>query len=255
MEQIAGLEMDAADFCIENYRLPGASKALSMSQVRISIADRLPFYPNIDHPLHRFVLILRADGWWFGEQITLPDMGWKIHDKKPYRTSASLSARLARGLANLSAVKPTQVIVNPCCGTGSLMLEAAALGAGVVGSDWNKRMVGMTNRNLAHFHYPFKAVWADARTWESKGDVLLADLPYNRALISKSDNTRAILEHALTLAPRAVFITGEDVQPIFESTGWQVEGRYRVPSSTGFARFVFQVHDPRVVLDAERFSG
>jgi len=124
------------------------------------------------------------------------------------------------------------------------MLEAASIGAKVFGSDRNKRMVGMTNHNLAYFDYPFKAEWADARSWEREGDVLLADLPYNRALISKSDNTTAILDHAIRLALRAVFIAGDDIQEILEAAGWQVNGCYRVPSSSGFSRFIYHVYAP-----------
>jgi predicted RNA methylase len=253
LDQIAGLTIDATDFCIENHCLPGAGKAESLSQVRIAIADRLPYYPNLDHPAHRYALVYRTDGWWFGEKIAFPDMGWKVHDAKPYRTSSSLPSRLARALVNLAGVNPSQQVINPCCGTGSLMLEAAALGAQVQGSDRNKRMVGMTNRNLAYFHYPFKAVWADARSWDCMGQVLVADLPYNRALISNSDNTAGILAHAVGLAPRAVFVAGEELGDRLLSAGWQIDERCRVPSSSGFARYVYRVHASSLDLPAQDF--
>jgi len=60
-----------------------------------------------------------------------------------------LPPKLAQIIVNLAAgAEPTGTVLDPFCGTGVLLQEAALMGYGVYGSDLEPRMVDYTRKNL-----------------------------------------------------------------------------------------------------------
>jgi 23S rRNA G2445 N2-methylase RlmL len=90
-----------------------------------------------------------------------------------------LQLSLPAALVNLVA-PPARSILDPFCGTGSILLEAQALSMTAFGVDSNPRMVGMSSRNLAHFGYPTQVELGDALTTSRSADAMITDLPYGR---------------------------------------------------------------------------
>ena len=124
--QIAALPVEAERFRVEYLSL-WPQDPLPKPQVVLAVANALQAYPDLSDPQHRFLVAAQADRLWFGEILAEPTRDYRRHDAKPYRTSSSLPARLARALVNLVA-PPAQSILDPFCGTGSILLEAGALG-------------------------------------------------------------------------------------------------------------------------------
>lgn len=239
VEKVAALALPCERFRIDYHRLPGAPEFDSQRAI-VALANSLPAGPDLKNPLHRFALVARAGGYWFGEVAAEPENSWKRHNDKPYRTSSSLSPRMARALVNLVA-RPGDTVLNPCCGTGSLLLECAALGLTARGSDHNQRMVGMSRLNLAAFGYQAQVERADARSWEAHGDCLLADLPYNKNSHAPAANTRAILSHSVRLAPRAVLVAGVDLTADLHAVGYGKVALCRIEKAGGFVRYIHVV--------------
>jgi tRNA G10 N-methylase Trm11 len=70
--------------------------------------------------------------------------------ERPYVTSGiSLSSRLARLLVNISGVSRGQVLLDPFCGSGTVLGEALLKGADCVGVDRNHGSVERAKENLA----------------------------------------------------------------------------------------------------------
>ncbi len=70
--------------------------------------------------------------------------------KRPYVTSGiSLSSRLARLLVNISGVSKGQVLLDPFCGSGTVLGEALLKGVDCIGIDRNHGSVERTKDNLA----------------------------------------------------------------------------------------------------------
>lgn len=70
--------------------------------------------------------------------------------ERPYVTSGiSLSSRLARLLVNISGVSKGQVLLDPFCGSGTVLGEALLKGADCIGIDRNHGSVERTKENLA----------------------------------------------------------------------------------------------------------
>lgn len=96
---------------------------------------------------------LGATSQW-GVTVYVPETeGFKERSKeRPYVTSGiSLSSRLARLLVNISGVSKGQVLLDPFCGSGTILGEALLKGADCIGIDRNHGSVERTKDNLAWF--------------------------------------------------------------------------------------------------------
>ena len=56
--------------------------------------------------------------------------------------------RLAKILINLTGIKQNQVLLDPFCGTGTLLQEALLRNINVIGIDKEKTMINKAERNL-----------------------------------------------------------------------------------------------------------
>lgn len=68
--------------------------------------------------------------------------------KRPFFYPGSMSPKLARCMVNLSRVKKGDLLLDPFCGTGGILIEAGLIGCKVVGSDIYWKMKNGTVINL-----------------------------------------------------------------------------------------------------------
>jgi tRNA G10 N-methylase Trm11 len=90
----------------------------------------------------------------WGVTVYVPETeGFKERStERPFVTSGiSLSSRLARLLVNISGVSKGQVLLDPFCGSGTILGEALLKGADCIGVDRNHGSVERTKENLAWF--------------------------------------------------------------------------------------------------------
>ncbi len=239
VEVVRQTAFDAQDFEIEVLRLSNRLN-LHKRECEIALADAIRANPNLDAPQHRFLLVIRDEGLYLGEIVAETASTYARHDRKPYRTSASLPSRIARAMINLVA-PPARSILNLCCGSGSLLLEACALGLDAYGVDWNWRMVEMSRQNLAHFGYRATVERGDAREVARTADAVVADLPYGLRLVFSEAVVRDILAHAARLAPVGVFAAGAEITPWLAEAGYVDLRVYHVPKHAGLTRYVYRV--------------
>ena len=88
----------------------------------------------------------------WGVTVYVPETeGFKERStERPYVTSGiSLSSRLARLLVNIAGVSKGQVLLDPFCGSGTILGEALLKGVDCIGVDRNHGSVERTKKNLA----------------------------------------------------------------------------------------------------------
>jgi tRNA G10 N-methylase Trm11 len=234
--QIAALPVEANRFRVEYFSL-WPQDPPSKPQIVLAVANALRAYPDLSDPQHRFLVAAQADRLWFGETLVEPARDYRLHDTKPYRTSSSLPARLARALVNLVA-PPAHSILDPFCGTGSILLEAGALGLISFGMDNNIKMAGMSRRNLAHFGYPAQVELGDAQDCTQTADAIVTDLPYGRLLEQDQRALREVLHNTVQLAPQAVILAEDDITSWLQEAGYVRAECYRVRKHHTMSRFV-----------------
>ena len=71
--------------------------------------------------------------------------------KRPFFYPGSMNPKLARCMVNLSRIKPGELLLDPFCGTGGILIEAGLIGCKVVGSDIYWKMQNGTAINLDYY--------------------------------------------------------------------------------------------------------
>ncbi len=228
------------EFPAEAFRIdvhdPSGRIGRSTQDVATALADVIPYGPNLRQPRHRFIVAARSDRLLFGEVVAETDASYRRHDSKPWTTSSSLDGRFARALVNL--VPTARSVLDPCCGAGSIVLEAASLGLDAYGVDWKPAMVGMTRENIAHFGYAATVVQADSRLHHQVADAIVTDLPYGHAIEADEPTIRAILERGVELAPEAVYVARADITLWLRAAGYIEVEVCTVRKRAGFTRWV-----------------
>lgn len=234
--QVARLPISAEKFRIEFLRLSDELPVSKQEAIRLT-ADALQAYPDLHNPRHRFLVVVQHDRLWFGEILAEGQHEYTRHDDKPYRTSSSLSSRLSRALVNLVS-PPARSILDPFCGTDSILLEAQFLGLSVFGSDKNPKMVGMSRRNLLHYGYTGEVLLGDALLCQQTADALVTDLPYGRLLKKDQVGLANIFAHTRHLAPVAVYLAEEDLSALLQQAGYSRVECWQVRKHARMSRFI-----------------
>lgn len=157
---------------------------------------------NLRSPEKTFTGILTEDKLVFGLKLAeiMPKSFMDRRPKKrPFFHPSAMQPKLARCMVNLAKPKAGDMVFDPFCGTGSILIEAALMGCRVLGLDVQRRMVKGSLRNFAHFGIkPEGLVMADARKPPIKAvDCIVADPPYGRSATTLKCTTKQIMEEAL----------------------------------------------------------
>ena len=225
--KIKSIGLQADEFRVSVVKKPRTLKINSMTLAR-DVGNVIDGSANLCQPRTTFLTVVTADKMWFGQLLSESDGIWLAHNQRPHVTSSSLPARLARVLVNLVASSGDRLL-DPCCGTGTIVMAAAHSGIHATGYDINPRMVGATTKNLRHFGLSADVALADARHIDEEYDAIATDLPYGINLVRDSTQEIEILSNLRTSAPKAAFIDLRDISNTLTDLGYQIEAVLPVP--------------------------
>lgn len=159
---------------------------------------------SLKAPDKTFVGILTNEKFIFGLKLTeIPAKPFveRRPRKKPFFHPSAMQAKLARCMVNLAGPKSGELVVDPFCGTGSMITEASLIGCRVLALDVQRRMARGTLRNLTHFNInPEGIIVADARKLPlTKIDCIVTDPPYGISSTTLKRTTKQIVEELLTV--------------------------------------------------------
>ena len=120
--------------------------------------------------------------------------------KRPFFYPGSMSPKLARGMVNLARAKKGSTVLDPFCGTGGILIEAGIVGARVIGTDIDEKMVEGTKKNLEYCNIKdYNIFQGDARyiTLEEKVDAIVTDPPYGISASTAGIDSKKIYEESL----------------------------------------------------------
>lgn len=105
------------------------------------------------HAITEFIVLFWREQWWLGQTaaVSNPD-AWAARDReKPFadHKRGMLAPKVARMLVNLAIGEARDgVVFDPFCGTGTVLLEARAMGYPVIGADADQKAIEGTRQNL-----------------------------------------------------------------------------------------------------------
>ncbi|UCF12413.1 MAG: methyltransferase domain-containing protein [Thermoplasmatales archaeon] len=140
----------------------------------------------------------------------------KVHHR-PFFSPISLHPKLARTLVNLSSIKKNEKLLDPFCGTGGILIEAGIIGAKIIGSDIEEKMIKGCKKTLDFYKIEdYKLFCSDIgeiNNYISDVDAIVTDLPYGKSTTTKGENINRLYDR-----------TFENIAKVLKKNGIAVVG-------------------------------
>lgn len=191
---------------------------------------------------HTLAVTKLGDEWIFGYYYHgVPS--WQKYFKKPYTFSNALDLRLARTVVNIAGRNDMHIsLVDPCCGMGSVVLEALSLGYEMKGYDISKEISFKARKNLIYFGYDPDIVQRSAiEQIDVKYDCAIIDIPYNLYTPITHEEQCSILRSARKIADKLILISYDYMDKELLDVGFEIES-YCVVKKTEFVSFERKIY-------------
>ena len=194
-------------------------------------------------------------GWLEAESVR--DFGARAPTDKPFFQPGSMDPLLARAVANIAGARPGSTVLDPMCGTGGVLVEAGLVGADVIGTDAQAKMVDGACQNLQHFlesDEPSPTGVARGSWHVGRGDGtrlplvddavdgVVFDAPYGRQSKIETHRLEDLVSGALAeahrVAPRAVVVADRSWASEARAAGWELEAAFERRVHRSLTRYV-----------------
>ena len=182
--------------------------------------------------------VTKVHGRWIVGEYERNNYEWHIHDKKPYSYSNSLSLRVARALVNIAVRNNLGCkLIDPCCGVGTVVIEALSMGIEVRGYEINKSIAKNAQKNLEFFGYENVITSGNMHNIEEKYDVAIIDLPYGVFTSTTLNEQTALIKTARRITNKLVIVTFEEMDRYIIEAGFSIANKCHV-SKGKFKRYI-----------------
>lgn len=183
---------------------------------------------DVRHPKVIFAVTNVRGRWLFGE-YEKNDLSWHHHDNKPNTYSSSLDFRMARALVNIGVgADTTQTLIDPCCGVGTVVIEALSMGIDARGYEINKPVAWNAKENLSFFSFPDVVTEGDMHDIADHFDVAIVDIPYGLYRPITAGAQLDIIRTARRIADRLILVTFENMDQMIGEAGFELVDKVRV---------------------------
>ena len=170
--------------------------------------------------------------------------------KRPFFYPGSMNPKLARCMVNLSRVKEGQLLLDPFCGTGGILIEAGLIGCRVVGSDIYWKMKNGTSINLDYYgitdYRTFNLDVRELKMYE-KVSAVVTDPPYGISTSTGDIEGEDIFKEFF----KAIYDNMDDdaylcmasphyvdLKPIADKVGFDIVEQYRIKMHRSLTRII-----------------
>jgi tRNA (guanine10-N2)-dimethyltransferase len=179
---------------------------------------------SLKNPEIEYRAVLSEDRCYFGKMLFCLDRGSfdaRNPGKRKFFHPGVMMPRMARTLINLTLSRPGDILLDPFCGTGGILIEAEMLGMRSVGSDFDPMMIEGSRVNVTGSGL----LCADATCLpfaDRSVDAVVTDFPYGQSVCIKKTDTMDNLyadaleeiRRVLKTGRRAVVVTHRDISDI-----------------------------------------
>lgn len=170
-------------------------------------------------------VVLLEGAWHFGIMQESEPI-WRFHMQKPHMYSTALSTRVARAVANIAVPHPEGIrAIDPCCGIGTVLVEARSMDIDMVGRDINPLVCLGSRKNLAHFGLEGEVVIGPIADVTDTYDAAIIDMPYNLFTHITAEGQLNILKDARRITAKLVVVTIEPMDHMIMEAGFTIVDR------------------------------
>ena len=187
-------------------------------------------YPDMHKPRNPLA-VTKINGLWIFGEYERNDFKWQKHNDKPYSYSNALGLRMARALVNI-AMKDNEegTLIDPCCGVGTVVIEALDLGIKVKGCEISKQIAYNARENVEFLGYLRDTIVCyDMHKIKDKYDSAIIDIPYGLFSPGTLEEQKAIIHTARNICEKMVIVTFEDMEKFIVEAGFSVIDKCVVP--------------------------
>jgi len=184
--------------------------------IECALADTISGSPDLSHPVVELVAWGHPDGWLLGELVSRTHGGWRGHEQRPFQYSSALPPRIARAMVNL-VTAPGDRLIDPCCGSGTALVEAGYMGMEPFGWEINRNVAEQCAVNLCHHGQAAWMIVGDGRTARGSWDGAVLDLPYGITNDRIEDVCAGLVEHALEVARLVAVVTVDEIDGLIDT--------------------------------------
>ncbi|MCP8308708.1 MAG: methyltransferase domain-containing protein [archaeon] len=225
----------ASVFNLSNQHLSGKIETIIGSSVK----RRLPNAKvSLKNPQKMVIGIIFDDYLLLGFTDYIDRKSWRLRRPRvrPFFHPSALYPKFARGLVNLSHVKEGEIILDPFCGTGSILIEASIIGIDTIGIDISMKMCKGAMNNLKHYMLESLGIInSDALMLPIKNvNAVVTDIPYGRCASSRGIRTLNLLQEFISQAEdimpkgRYCVIVHPNTIKLNELDGFEIKERHEV---------------------------
>lgn len=230
LEQAADVDMDAATFKvifpkINDLALADKVEYQEKRDIERKIGAVIKGRADVHEPDVTFGLMPFGGRWYFGI-YQLSESVWFRHQQKPREYSTALSTKVARAVANIAVPDPDGIrAIDPCCGIGTVLVEALSMGIDMEGRDINPLVVEGSRENIAHFGLEGTVELGPIADITEQYDVAIIDMPYNLYTHATAKEQQEILKAAHPFTQKLLVVTIEPIDHMIETAGFKITDR------------------------------
>jgi tRNA G10 N-methylase Trm11 len=228
LEQVAQIQLKTETFKVYVVKINDLDKSAKIPfeqrrEIERSIGLQINGEPDLDHPDLIFGLVTLDDRWYFGIYHK-SEAVWFHHLKKPREYSTALSTRVARAIVNIAVPNPKEIqAIDPCCGIGTVLVEALSMGIDIDGRDINPLAVDGSRENIAHFGYKGDVMTGPISEVTKRYDVAIIDMPYNIVTYVTPEEQLDMLQQARRFANKLVVVTTVKIDELINEAGFEIK--------------------------------
>jgi tRNA G10 N-methylase Trm11 len=235
LEEVGALDLSAERFMVHVRHLHTA-KSAEYRSLASQLGSVIGGSADLTDPETLFWALETADGWWFGQVEASASQPWRRFAPHEHTFSSALPPRLASACVSM-ACPEGGAFLDPCCGCGTLVLQAAGIGLTAVGADLSMRMVWLTRKNLRQMNLRALVCRADARSIAGAFDGVATNLPYGKYLARPPGLYEDIARNLAAQVRRAVLVCAEDCTSLWQQAGFRVPRVARL-SAQALVRYI-----------------
>jgi len=231
---LESLEITApGSFCCRARKIHPVTVNASQLELERMMGQKIQGIVDLKNPDIEYRAVFTNSRCFFGEVLHSIDRGsyaYRNPQRRAFFHPGVMMPLMARTMVNLTHVEPGQLLCDPFCGTGGMLLECDMMGIEAVGSDYDPEMLIGCRQNLPNGAY----IRADATNMPYPNeafDAIATDLPYGQSTTIGADSIDTLytgslkeIRRVLKSGGRAVIVTHKDIRPlaknIFEIVGY-----------------------------------
>lgn len=180
----------------------------------------------------------KVHGDWIFGIYERNDNKWMEHNKKPNTNSHSLGLVVSRTLVNIAVgTNPECSLVDPCCGVGTVIIEALSMGINVKGYEINLNIAKKAKANLEFFGYENVIMNADMHNINEHFDVAIIDIPYGLMTPFSEEQQIELIKTARRITNKLVLVTITNMDEALRIVGFNIVDRCQV-NKGNFKRYI-----------------